>query len=84
MKYIPLTELYISKWKTHAIRYADGTLTSVVTLVIIRYIHPTKHGHTQFKHMVVIDQLRGHGHIVSRVSNWFASFSFYINQNNNS
>ena len=45
--------MYSTK-KTCSTRYVDSKLTSKVTLVIIRYIHPPHHGHTS--------QYMYHGH----------------------
>ena len=52
--------------KTAETRYVDGTPTSEVTPVTIRYIHPTHHGYPKVTIMVMNDRL--------------TSLSFHVNR----
>ena len=99
--------------------YVDGTPTSEVTTVTIRYICPPHYGHTSLYHghewmthilfvpcqsaipflrysyfrlwpwifnsrVNVLGVVKGQGHTIGPVSYQFTSFSFHINQTNNS
>ena len=99
--------------------YVDGTPTSEVTPVTIRYICPPHYGHTSLYHghewmthilfvpcqsaipflrysyfrlwpwifnsrVNVMGVVKGQGHTIGPVSYQFTSFSFHINQTNNS
>ena len=72
-------------------RYVNGTPTSKVTPVTIRYIRPPYHGHINqyhghewMTHMTHMSEVNGQGHILYPVSNRCTSFSFLINQTNHS